>query len=199
MLIERQTLNDFLALPLPREEEFSDSTRFAILSKLTVDGIKTHSEAPLTSNPSVHSNEFLGKTPEEIYEVFTTSIRPPNNKRSFWASSTFVILDERTREGQSVAIFTDHHGVLESVRTDFETSLWHAFPLEMMTLMADEIAWMDNAIGAEEGDVLSKRAAKSEDEYVEFFVRWMRGQGPEPIMDGLRRDAEDVENKSEEE
>jgi len=86
----------------------------------------------LRSSPSVCASEFRNKFPFEVHDIFLSLIAPIVDSYSFFASSTYVILDAQTvYDGFTCLLVTDVGGEMESRRAEFPVALLSAVAAEM--------------------------------------------------------------------
>jgi hypothetical protein len=86
----------------------------------------------LSSSPSVYTFEFRKNFPFEIHNIFLSLIAPIADACSFFATSTYFILDTQTvHDGSTCLLVTDAGGEMESRRAEFPVALLSAVAAEM--------------------------------------------------------------------
>jgi hypothetical protein len=149
-------LNDLLKDSAPRASMISDNDAgLVVLSSADISTIQTHTNVPFDQEcPSA----FLDKSPAQVHAIYSDCVRPEDGRPSYMSRCTFLILDERTLKDRSVMLCTDQTNTLETVRSDFATSLRNVIPLELMTLSMAE-----TTSSLAEGEMLTLQIAEEDD------------------------------------
>ena len=87
------------------------------------------SQLPVTSFTSV----ILGMSVSQVHDVGRDLVKPLDGNSSFWAASTYVILDEETRSNNDTCLLVfDLEEKLETQRFEFKFALFGLVPVNMM-------------------------------------------------------------------
>jgi len=114
----------------------------------------------LSSSPSVYAFEFRQKFPFEIHNIFLSLITPIADAYSFFATSTYIILDAQTvHDGSTCLLVTDTGGEMESRRA--------AFPVALLSAVAAEMGMLGlgngkGGAGLDDGEILTVQTMDEE-------------------------------------
>ena len=134
------------------------------------------SAIPLSDTPSGCPSAFRNKFSFEIHDTFLSLVAPLTELYSFYATSTYAILDTETAyDGCTSLLVTDSSGHVESKRAEFPIALLAAVAAEMgMVGFGDANGgdWLD------EGEVLTVERMQRD------MIEWEEWKQKKKLLDG---------------
>ncbi|KAL9120725.1 MAG: hypothetical protein Q9187_002723 [Circinaria calcarea] len=94
----------------------------------------------------------LGRTVEDIYGSFKRGVVP----QDYFTEHTFAIVDDETASTKTILVASDADGSLQTVRSDFWSSLHAMVPFEMKTITVQQSSAGGNGL-------ISKELIKKQD------------------------------------
>lgn len=86
----------------------------------------------LSASPSICASDFRNKFPFEIHDIFLSLIAPIADAYSFFATSTYIILDAQTvHDGSTCLLVAEAGREIESRRAEFPVALVSVLAAEM--------------------------------------------------------------------
>ena len=76
----------------------------------------------------------LGNSVEDIYGSFKRGVVP----QEYFTEHTFAVVDDQTASDKTILVASDAEGSLQTVRTDFWSSLHAMVPFEMKTITVQQ-------------------------------------------------------------
>jgi len=114
----------------------------------------------LRSSPSVCASDFRNRFPFEVHNIFLSLIAPIVDAYSFFATSTYFILDAQTvHDGSTCLLVTDAGGEMESRRAESPVALLSAVAAEMGML---GLGSGKGGAGLDDGEILTVQTMDEE-------------------------------------